>query len=116
MRKPIVHRLLLSLSFTFSVILLVTGCSNAQPTSQGPTGDSAKVSSLESYLIPPEIPPTLLDFIFATTPAQMEILSLEVIEMREKRWTIEVSTEAPPDQSEVAVRRFARIGDTWRSL
>lgn len=109
--------------------LVLSGCTShgdakggsAIPSEQGPTGVIAEpsVQARESYLIPPEIPPSLLTYIFtcqAPSEKKGEILSISVLDSGEESWTLEIMREFLPDEVRTDVHRFIARGQRWREL
>jgi hypothetical protein len=109
--------------------LVLSGCTaqsvaqgeSRTPSEQGPTGVIAEpgVNVRESYLIPPEIPPSLLTHIFrrqALSEKKGEILSISVLDSGEERWTLEIIREFLPDEIRTDVHRFTIKGKRWREL
>lgn len=109
--------------------LVLSGCTShsgrqggsAVPSELGPTGVIAEpsVQARESYLIPPEIPPSLLTYIFtreATRATKGEILSISVLDSGEESWTLEIMREFLPDETRTDVHRFTARGKRWREL
>jgi hypothetical protein len=109
--------------------LVLSGCTSlggaqvgsAIPSEQGPTGVIAELSvqAQESYLIPPEIPPSLLTYIFARqalSEKKGEILSISVLDSGEESWTLEIMREFLPDEIRTDVHRFIARGKRWREL
>ena len=109
--------------------LVLSGCTShggaqvvsAIPSEQGPTGVIAEpsVQARESYLIPPEIPPSLLTYIFtreATRAKKGEILSISVLDSGEESWTLEITREFLPNEIRTDVHRFIARGKRWREL
>lgn len=85
-------------------------------TSQGPTGARARPSVRESYLIPPEIPVGLLNYLFTEVARIGEIISIEVRDHSSGVWTLAITTEKLPDELMTTEKRFAFTGHTWREL
>lgn len=113
----------------FLVTCLISGCgyggqrasANKSAEDQGPTGEISfsKESARESYLIPPEIPPSLLTYIFARdsrASRQGEILSISIRDQSARHWTLEILREALPDQVTMQVHHFEAVGVTWREV
>jgi len=99
------------------VALTVVGCAQIeQGVAQGPIGRSITPSTRESYLIPPEIPPTLIDYLLENKNPESEIVAIQVESGSENLWTLRISSEAPPDRSGSALRSFLRSGDTWSEV
>lgn len=99
------------------VALTVVGCAQIeQGVAQGPTGRSITPTTRESYLIPPEIPPTLIDYLLENKNPESEIVAIEVESGSESLWTLRISSEAPPDRSGSELRSFLRSGDTWSEV
>ena len=109
--------------------LVLSGCTshggaqvgNTIPSEQGPTGVIAEpsVQARESYLIPPEIPPSLLTYIFtrqAMSEKKGEILSISVLDSGEESWTLEIMREFLPEEIRTDVHRFIARGKRWREL
>jgi len=109
--------------------LVLSGCTshggaqvgNTIPSEQGPTGVIAEpsVQVRESYLIPPEIPPSLLTYIFtrqSLSEKKGEILSISVLDSGEESWTLEILREFLPDEIRTDVHRFIARGKRWREL
>jgi hypothetical protein len=67
----------------------------------------------ESYLIPPEIPASLLTYLFDSTAREREITSIRVKDVAENIWTLEITSESLPDSALRTVHRFALDGTTW---
>lgn len=84
----------------------------AEPN-QGPLGISTE-DFRESYLIPPEIPSTLLTYIIDRIPRGIELTSMKVLNQSASRWQIALSYERPPDSLEQIVREFISDGQRWR--
>ena len=122
----------MKLSALFLVALLLSGCSDRnlpasareyslEQVAQGPTGESSFDAELsrESYLIPPEIPPSLLTYIFARdsrVSRQGEILSISVRDQSARHWALEILREALPDRVTTQVHHFEAVGETWREV
>ena len=113
----------------FLVACLISGCgysvqipSTSKSTDgQGPTGDISfpAESSRESYLIPPEIPTSLVTYIFtrrSNVRNQGEILAISVRDQSRGMWTLEILREAFPDQITTEVLHFKAEGATWREM
>ncbi|MBM3704109.1 MAG: hypothetical protein FJW54_03440 [Actinobacteria bacterium] len=99
------------------VALTVVGCAQIeQGAAQGPTGRSITPSTRESYLIPPEIPPTLIDYLLENKNPESEIVAIQVERGSENLWTLRISSEAPPNRSGSELRSFLRSGDTWSEV
>lgn len=97
--------------------LMVVGCTQIeQGASQGPTGGLRHPSSRESYLIPPEIPPSLIDYLLVNKNPESEIVEIQVESVSVNLWTLKISSEAPPDRTGSELRRFLRSGDTWSEV
>lgn len=101
-------------------LLLLAGCSphvaERTKTSQGPTGSQVQPSDWESYLIPPEIPSTLLDYLFAKKLQDGEITSIKLKDVTDDIWALEVTTERLPNQSHSRVIKYQNIDGTWIEL
>ena len=122
----------MKLSALFLVALLLSGCSDRnlpasareyslEQVAQGPTGEISfdAERSRESYLIPPEIPPSLLTYIFARDSRdsrQGEILSISVRYQSARHWTLEILREALPDRVTTQEHHFEAAGETWREV
>ena len=96
------------------LLLSLAGCAQPELPLQGPTGDLATPSARESYLIPPEIPATLLDFLFAHQAPSSEIISIAVVDFSFDTWTLQVTTEQLPDEVRTERRRFRFVDGSWR--
>lgn len=96
---------------------LLASCSTGEQrqdgAAQGPTGSDERTFHRESYLIPPEIPVTLIDYILAKKPDETEILSIHVESASDELWILQLTYESRPDRSIVVVKRYMRSGDTW---
>lgn len=105
--------------FLVALVALV-GCSAPQDLSLGPTGNSQRAISKpdvrESYLIPPEIPASLLTYLFRSRTSKGEITSIHVHEVVENIWTLAITSESLPDGVFFEVHRFAPDGATWRQV
>ena len=101
-------RLLMALA-----LLTLTGCTKPVQLEQAPTGASSLSVARESYLIPPEIPATLLDYLFIKISGESEIVSITVIDHTADSWTLEITREELPNRSIVERRRFLMIDGEW---
>lgn len=101
-------RLLMALA-----LLTLTGCTKPVQLEQAPTGASSLPVARESYLIPPEIPATLLDYLFRKISGESEIVSITVIDHTTDSWTLEITREELPNRSIVERRRFLMIDGQW---
>lgn len=99
---------------------LVSGCAFADQSGgpQGPTGvrERSAPITLESYLIPPEIPSSLVSYLLQTKPENSEIVSIGVLAHLEKKWTIEISLERLPAETFREVIEFVKSGESWREV
>lgn len=96
----------------------LAGCAGqvAPASVQAPTGNSTEVITRESYLIPPELPPTLIDFILAKKPRGAELCALRVRNFSAKSWTFDIEFEELPNEIFQVTKSFTRDGDSWREL
>lgn len=96
----------------------LAGCAGqvAPVSVQAPTGNSSEVITRESYLIPPELPPTLIDFILAKKPRGAELCALRVRNFSAKSWTLDIEFEELPNEILQVTKSFTRAGDSWREL
>lgn len=101
-------------------LVSLVGCAAPQEVSLGPTGNSQRATSTadarESYLIPPEIPPSLLTYLFKKKTHEREITSIYVHDVAENIWTLEITSESLPDGVFSEIHRFAPDGMTWRQV
>ena len=107
-------RLILARCMRVLFVLLLVGCAPPELPPQGPTGHPATPSARESYLIPPEIPATLLDYLFAHQAPSSEIISIAVADFSSDTWTLHVTTEQLPDAVRTERRRFLLVDGSWR--
>ena len=101
-------RLLIALA-----LLTLTSCAKPVQLEQAPTGESSLPVARESYLIPPEIPATLLDYLFRKIPGESEIVSITITDHSTDSWTLEITREELPNRSIVERRRFLMIDGQW---
>lgn len=101
-------RLLIALA-----LLTLTSCAKPVQLEQAPTGENPLSVVRESYLIPPEIPATLLDYLFRKIPGESEIVSITVTDHSTDSWTLEITREELPNRSIVERRRFLMIDGEW---
>ena len=99
-------------SIIFLTLALV-GCSDTEQPPQGPTGLLSMPSARESYLIPPEIPATLLDYLFAHQAPRSEIISISIEDFTNAKWTLEITIEQLPDEVRSERRSFSFIDGAW---
>ncbi len=101
-------------------VALLTSCSarDADQASavHGPTGSDTPLRSLESYLIPPEIPTSLIDYIMKNNPDDTEILSIQVESGSDELWILQLTCERTPDESISIVKRYTRLGTEWAEV
>lgn len=104
------------LTWCVRVLLLLSMASCARPEQlpQGPTGDLSMPSARESYLIPPEIPVTLLDYLFTHVATDSEIVSIALVDFSSDTWTLHVASEQLPDEVRTERRRFRFVDGRWR--
>lgn len=110
-------------SLSFLVISLVLGgCTSViqAHSAQGPTGSDKRSQvvapiALESYLIPPEIPPTLISYILTTRPVDSEIIALVVRDHSDRSWTLEISRERLPAEIITETIRYVWMGKSWQA-
>lgn len=102
----------------FLLSWVLTGCAGqvAPVSVQAPTGNSTEVITRESYLIPPELPPTLIDFILAKKPRGAELCALRVRNFSAHSWTLDIEFEELPNEIVRVTKSFTRDGDSWREL
>ena len=101
-------RLLMALA-----LLTLASCAKPVQLEQAPTGESPPSEVRESYLIPPEIPATLLDYLFRKIPSESEMVSITVTDHSTDSWTLEITREELPNRSIVELRRFLLIDGEW---
>ncbi len=94
-------------------LLTMASCAKPVQLEQAPTGESSLSVVRESYLIPPEIPATLLDYLFRKIPGESEIVSITVTDHSTDSWTLEITREELPNRSIVERRRFLMIDGEW---
>lgn len=96
----------------------LAGCAGqvAPVAVQAPTGNSSEEITRESYLIPPELPPTLIDFILAKKPRGAELCALRVRNFSAQSWTLDIEFEELPNEILQVTKSFTRAGDSWREL
>jgi len=111
-----------------ALALALCGCSTLQISSAdtsttefGPTGSLSESvgQTRESYLIPPEIPTSLLTYIFKRDLEDVktgEILAISVSDQSEKMWALKILRESPPDGISERVHRYVTAGTSWREL
>ena len=114
----------LAQTFLLATCILLCAC-QGEPTPvgsateaiQGPQGQimNQAEKSDATYLIPPEIPPSLVTFIVDAFSRRGEITSLEVLDHGEERWTIQIITERLPDEIASEIHTFIPRGDSWVS-
>lgn len=118
------QRKFLAQSFLLTSCLLLSACqgeptpvSSARQALQGPQGQimNQEEKSEASYLIPPEIPPSLVTFIVDAFSRNGEITGLEILDHGDERWTIQITTERLPNQIESEIHTFIPHGDSWVS-
>lgn len=100
--------------------MALVGCTSPEQPPLGPTGSSTnsllEPGVRESYLIPPEIPASLLTYIFEHNARGREITSISVKDVAGNIWTLDITSESLPDSSLSETARFAPSGATWREL
>ena len=94
-------------------LITLTSCAKPVQLEQAPTGASPLSVARESYLIPPEIPATLLDYLFRKMPGESEIVSITITDHSMDSWMLEITREELPNQSSVERRRFLMIDGEW---
>ena len=94
-------------------LLTLASCAKPVQLEQAPTGESSLPVARESYLIPPEIPATLLDYLFRKIPSESEMVSITVTDHSTDSWTLEITREELPNRSIVERRRFLLIDGMW---
>ena len=87
----------------------------------GPTGfvTESVVETRESYLIPPEIPTSLLTYIFQRDLEDRktgEIVAISIYDQSERMWALNILRESPPDGISERVHRYVPVGTSWREL
>ena len=118
------QRMFLAQSFLLTTCVLLSAC-QGEPTPvgsgpqgiQGPQGQimNQAEKSEATYLIPPEIPPSLVTFIVDAFSRNGEITGLEILDNGDERWTIQITTERLPNQIESDIHTFIPQGDSWVS-
>lgn len=106
-------------ALAMAFLLLTSSCSAPEDSSYsslGPTGSVTKSEMPASYLIPPEIPATLLTLLFSQVRTGSEILAIRVVSANSQFWSLEISSESLPDNSSTQIRHFERNGNSWREI
>jgi hypothetical protein len=111
-----------------ALVLALCGCATPQTSAAdsssqklGPTGLVADpvVETRESYLIPPEIPTSLLTYIFQRDlddEKRGEIIAISISDQSENMWALNILRESPPDGISERVHRYIPTGTSWREL
>lgn len=105
-------------ALAMAILLLTSSCSAPESSyrSLGPTGSVTKSEMPASYLIPPEIPATLVTLLFSQVRSGSEILAIRVVSANSQFWSLEISSESLPDNSSTQIRHFERNGNSWREI